>query len=232
MHGSDNLRGWGQAPSPDAQLLYVRGFDAATQRYRYEVNQRFGATRPQFLTLRQPVVLTTSMRFDLGPTRERQNVEQNIGRGRDRPGSRQSQTYWRNNGPNSIPNPLSTILRQQDTLRLTSQQADSIAVLNRRYTYRADSIWAPVARELGALGQTYDMDAVYDLYIQARRAQVDMLLRIAANVTALLTPEQRRKLPMQVVNALDPRYLLSIRNGTNTFVSGGGRFGDFGRFEQ
>jgi hypothetical protein len=47
-------------------------------------------------------------------------------------------------------------------------------------------------------------------------------MRIAPNVISLLTPEQRRKLPLQVVNALDPRYLLSIRNGTNTFVSGGG----------
>ena len=232
MHGSDNLRGWGQTPSPDAQLLYVRGFDPATQRYRYEVNQRFGATRPQFLTLRSPVVLTTSMRFDLGPTRERQNVEQNVGAGRDRPGSRQSQQYWRNNGPSSIPNPLSTILRQQDTLRLTSQQADSIAVLNRRYTYRADSIWAPVARQLGGLGQKYDIDAAWDLYIRARRAQVDMLMRIAPHVTALLTPEQRRRLPQGVVNALDPRYLLSIRNGTNTFAGGGGRTDGFVRFDQ
>jgi hypothetical protein len=166
------------------------------------------------------VVLTTSMRFDLGPTRERQNVEQNVGSGRDRPGARRNESYWRGNGPSSIPNPLSTILRQQDTLRLTSQQADSIAVLNRRYTYRADSLWAPVARALGGLGQRYDIDTAYDLYIRARRAQVDMLIRIAPHVTGLLTPEQRRRLPQGVVNALDPRYLLSIRNGTNTFVGG------------
>jgi hypothetical protein len=65
-----------------------------------------------------------------------------------------------------------------------------------------------------------------------------MLMRIAPLVTSLLTPEQRRKLPQGVVNALDPRYLLSIRNGTNTFVtggSGGSNFisfggGDFARF--
>ena len=33
-HGSGNLRGWGQAAFPDQSLLYVRGFDAANQRYR------------------------------------------------------------------------------------------------------------------------------------------------------------------------------------------------------
>ena len=65
--------------SPDQSLLYVRGFDPETKRYRYEVNQRFGATRPQFMTLRSPVVLTASMRFDLGPTRQRQQRLPQVG---------------------------------------------------------------------------------------------------------------------------------------------------------
>jgi hypothetical protein len=230
LHGSDNLRGWGQNPSPDAQLLYVRGFDAATRSYRYEVNQRFGKTRPRFLALRQPVMVTTSVRIDLGPTRERQQVEQNVGAGRNRPGTRMQAQFWRSSGPNSVPNPLTQILRQQDTLRLTAAQADSIAVLNRRYTYRADSIWAPVGRYLGALPANYDIDDAYDRYIRARRAQIDMLMYIGPIVTSLLTPEQRRKLPAGVVNSLDPRFLLSIRNGSNTFVGGGGSPAFFGPF--
>ena len=222
VHGSDNLRGWGQNPSPDAQLLYVRGFDAATRTYRYEVNQRFGQTRPQVLAMRQPVMVTTSVRIDLGPTRERQQVEQNVGAGRNRPGNRMQAQFWRQSGPNSIQNPLSAILRNQDTLRLTALQADSIAVLNRRYTYRADSIWAPVARYLGALPTSYDMDDAYGRYIAARRAQIDMLIRMGPIVTSLLTPEQRRRLPSSAVAMLDPRYLISIRNGNNTFVGGSG----------
>ena len=222
VNGSDNLRGWGQNPSPDQTLLYVRGFDVASQRYIYEVNQRFGATRPQFTALRSPVVLTTSIRIDLGPTREKQNVEQWIGAGRDRPGSKNAANFYRNQGPNSILNPLSAILRQQDSLQLTSLQADSIAVLNRRYTYRTDSIWVPVAQYLGALGNDYDTDEAYERYREARRAQVDMLIRMAPVVNALLTPAQRRKLPGGVVNYLDHRYLRSIRNGNNTFVGGGG----------
>ena len=227
VNGSDHLRGWGQNPSPDQTLLYVRGFDAAAQRYVYEVNQRFGATRPQFMALRSPVVLTTSIRIDLGPTREKQNVEQWVGAGRDRPGSKNSVQFYRQQGPNSIFNPLSSILRQQDTLQLTSTQADSIAVMNRRYTYRSDSIWAPVAQYLGTLGNDYDTGEAYDRYSRARRAQVDMLMRMAPAVNALLTPEQRRKLPNSVVNYLDPRYLRSVRNGNNTFVGGGGSSGGF-----
>jgi hypothetical protein len=228
LNGSGNLRGWGQAASPDQALLYVRGFDSQARRYRYEVNQRFGATRPQFMTLRSPVTLTTSMRIDLGPTRERQNVEQWLGAGRTRPGSRLPESFFRNVGSNNLPNPITSILRQQDSLRLTSTQADSLAVLNRRYTYRSDSLWAPVAKYFGSFGQTYDAGEAYDRYMRARRAQIDMLMRIAPHVRSLLTPDQRRKLPGSVVNILDPRYLTSIRSGTGLYVGGGGGGGGFG----
>ncbi len=225
VNGSDNLKGWGQTPTPDASLLYVRGFDPVTRQYKYEVNQRFGATRPQFLTLRQPVVLTTSVRLDFGATREKQNVEQWVGAGRDRPGSKLPESFFRQNGANSILNPLSTILRSQDTLRLTAAQADSIAILNRRYQYRSDSLWAPVGKKLGSLGQSYDINEAYRAYLKARRAQIDMLINVVSDVNGIMTAAQRRKLPAQVVSYLDPRYLISVRNGTNTFVGGTPSFG-------
>src|SRR5207247_9616699 len=38
LHGESKLHGWGQQATPDQALLYVRGFDPASQRYRYEVN--------------------------------------------------------------------------------------------------------------------------------------------------------------------------------------------------
>ena len=50
------------------------------------------------------------------------------------------------------------------------------------------------------------------------RAQVDLLLGGIGLVRDLLTPEQRRKLPQSVINALDPRYLASIRNRTGLYV--------------
>ena len=221
LNGSGNLRGWGQSPFPDQSLLYVRGFDPATRRYRYEVNQRFGATRPQFLTLRAPVTLTMSMRVDLGPMRERQNLAQQLAGGRTRPGSRMPESFFRSIGTGNVPNPMATILRQQDSLRLTSLQADSIAVMNRRYTYRSDSLWAPVARWFAALPTRFDEDEAYDRYLRARRAQLDMLMAMGPAIRELLTKEQLRKLPAQVTNALDPRYLVSIRNGTGLYVGAG-----------
>jgi hypothetical protein len=222
VNGSGDLRGWGQNPFPDQSLLYVRGFDANTQQYRYEVNQRFGATRPQFITLRTPVTLTASIKYDLGPTREKQSLVQQLNSGRTQPGSRSPESMFRSAGSNSVLNPMSTILRQQDSLRLTTLQADSIASMNRRYTYRADSLWTPVARYLATLPKDYNDDEAYARYLNARRTQVDMLTEIVQAVRQLLTPEQRRKLPAAVLNTMDPRYLALIRDGNRMFVAGSG----------
>ena len=221
VNGSGHLKGWGQSPFPDQSLLYVRGFDPGSKRYIYEINQRFGATRPELVTIRQPVVLTTSIKYDLGTVREKQSLGQQLGFGRTLPGSRYPESIFRSSGANSVTNPMSSILRQQDSLHLTSMQADSIASMNRRYNYRSDSLWAPVARYLATLPAVYAENEAFDRYISARRTQVDMLMQIVPALHDLLTPEQRRKLPQLVVNILDPRYLVSIRNGTSLYVGGG-----------
>jgi Carboxypeptidase regulatory-like domain len=225
MHGSSGLRGWGQPSFPDQSLLYVRGFDPATQRYRYEVNQRFGATSQTFGGFRIPVTLTAMMRFDIGPTRERQLLTQQLDRGRTTQGTKVPEPFLKAiYGNGGIANPLATILRQQDTLKLTSVQADSIAVLNRMYAIKNDSIWTPVAKYFADLPDKYDQAAAYDHYIQARRATVDLLTTIVPAVKGLLTEEQRRRLPAFVASYLEPRYLASIRSGTASFT-GNSAFG-------
>ena len=222
LHGENNLRGWGQAAIPDQSLLYVRGFDPATRSYKYEVNQRFGATDPARSVFRTPVTLTAMMRVDVGPTRERQMLTSMLDRGRTAPGDRLPEPFIKGMlGGGGFPNPLASILRQQDSLQLTAPQADSVATLNRWYSVRLDSIWSPVAAYLGALPNRYDQSDAYDRYLAARRASVDLLARIVPDVTALLTPVQRRKLPSFISGYLDPRYLASIRSGTMAFTGGG-----------
>ena len=44
-HGGNNLHGWGQQPQLDPALLFVRGFDPATNTFKYDVNPRFGNSR-------------------------------------------------------------------------------------------------------------------------------------------------------------------------------------------
>jgi hypothetical protein len=93
--------------------------------------------------------------------------------------------------------------------------------MNRRYAYRTDSLWAPIAHYLAMLPQHYDEGEAYDRFIRARRAQIDMLSKLAPTIRGLLTPEQLRKLPQLTLNTLDPLYLASVRDGTSLYVGGG-----------
>ena len=233
LHGEKNLKGWGQFSFVDPTLLYVRGFDSTTKRYKYEVNPRFGSTNPQFNSFRAPVTLTMQLRVDVGPTRERQQLTQQLDRGRRTQGQKTPEFLLKAMyGTGGIVNPLSQLIRQADTLRLTGPQADSLATLNRAYTVALDSIWTPVAKHLAALPERYDQSEAYARYTEARKASVDQLIRIAPTIRSLLTEEQRRKLPTIIASYLDTRYLAAIRSGTagNTaagafgggFIGGGG----------
>jgi hypothetical protein len=229
LNGENSLKGWGQQLFPDQSLLYVRGFDPQAQRYRYEVNQRFGETSPSRSAFRAPVTLTALMRFDVGPTRERQLLTQQLDRGRTRAGDRVPEQFLRAMyAGGGLPNPMAQILRQQDSLKLTGPQADSIATLNRWYTIKSDSIWSPVTKYLGALPERYDRDDAYDRWLRARQGSIDLLVQAAPHVRGLLTAEQHRKLPAFIAGYLEPRYLASIRSGTASFTGGGMMMGGGG----
>ncbi len=223
VNGSD-IKGWGQTIPPDQQLLYVRGFNAGTNQFEYEVNERFGSTRPSQSAFRQPVSLTAVLRFDVGPSRERQQLLQSLDRGRTRTGNKPTLQQLRGTVSAGLVNPMQQILVQADSLKLTRRQADSLTTLNRTYVLRTDSIWTPVARELSELSDRYNHDIAFNKYKTARERSVDMLIRLAPEVKDLLTAEQYRLLPTQVASFLDVRTLKSVRSGT----AGGGGFGGGG----
>src|SRR5262249_21391712 len=66
LHGANNLKGWGTQAQPDPVLYDVRGFDAAANRFKYEVNPRFGSTSPSINTIRAPFRLTLDVTVDVG----------------------------------------------------------------------------------------------------------------------------------------------------------------------
>ena len=94
-----------------------------------------------------PVTLTALIRFDIGPTTEKQLLTQQLDRGRRTEGTKAPEFMLKAiYGTGGIPNPMATILRQQDSIHLTAVQADSLASMNRRYTIRNDQLWSPVAK--------------------------------------------------------------------------------------
>ncbi len=229
VNGEDGLKGWGATPNPgnNGALLFVRGFDPLTNTFKYEVNERFGSTRPQQTTQRSaPTSVTLSVNFDVGPSREQQQLLQQLDRGRSRPGNKPSLQQLRNTASSGLINPMQQLLFQADTLKLTRKQADSLATLNRWYVLKSDSIWTPVSRFLVELPDQYSHADAYRRYRRAREDAVDLLIAVAPGIRNMLTEEQVRILPTALVTFMDKRNLQGLRSGT----SGDNRFGGGGGF--
>jgi hypothetical protein len=214
LHGSNNEQGWGQRIPPDQNLLFVRAFDPITHQFKYDVNQRFGSTKPSEATVHTLPYLSLSVNVDVGMPRERQLLTQRLDMGRVRLGDRSSAEEMKILGTSVIPNPMAMILTQQTELHLTREQADSLANLSRAFSVFADSVWTPVSVYLAALPENYQHREAYDRYVSARERTVDYLLTLAPDAKSLLTASQLRKLPLQISNFLDRRVLQFLRSST------------------
>jgi hypothetical protein len=224
IHGSNNLHGWGAPSFADPTLLFVHGFDPATQQYQYTVNPRFGANRQATATLLAPTQLTLDVRVDVGPERERQDLFLRLRSGRGGRGNKLSADQIKIQYERTYPNPFEQMLRQQDSLGLSNETADSIAILNKSYGKIIDSIWTPVAAYLASLEEKYDLDEAYDRVRTAENKSLDQMAIYGPAAKQLLTPEQVRKLPPFIALFLDNQAIRQVRPGR----AGGGRGGFFG----
>ena len=213
LHGPNHLQGWGQPAIVDPTLLYVRGFNSSTDQYIYQVNPRFGST---ISTTHQPTTLNMQVSVDIGPPRERQSLTQMLDRGRTAPGSKTTAaTIKAIYGGGGVYNPMAQLLRESDSLKLTTVQADTIAAYNRWFTTRLDSLWTPIAGKLAILPDKYDQGEAYRTYRAGREQSFDLLIELAPKIMALLTGPQQRMLPPTVSSYLDPRFLEQTRSSTS-----------------
>ncbi|HET9423937.1 MAG TPA: carboxypeptidase-like regulatory domain-containing protein [Gemmatimonadaceae bacterium] len=224
VHGSDGVHGWGQQPNLDPTLLYVRGFDPATSSYRYEVNPRFGDNRQSNAGIRNPFMLSIDVSYDIGPERERQQLNLTLRTGRRGDASQQklSEQQLFQRYSNSIQNPFDQILRQMDTLQLTTEQADSLASLNRIYSRYRDETWRPVARYLAGLPDDYDLAEAWNRVKTAQNAVLEKMVVLGPAAKRLLTREQLNRLPVFISIYLDESSIRAVRPGN---ANGRGRFG-------
>jgi hypothetical protein len=223
VHGSDNMHGWGGSAFTDPTLLYVRGFTGDSA-YVYDVNPRFGASRESAALNRAPMRLTLDVRYDVGPERERQQLILGLRAGRGGKGQKMTERQIRMRYTRSYPNPFEQMLRQHDSLGLSQQVSDSIAILNKNYSNVIDSIWSPVAKYLANLPAKYDEDEAYARVRAAENKSLDQMAVYGPAAKHLLTDEQVRKLPAFIALFLDQKALRQVRPG----FAGGGRGGFFG----
>jgi hypothetical protein len=224
MHGGNNMHGWGQQPVLDPNLYFVRGFDPATNTFKYDVNPRFGNSRLQTTARNAPFRLTLDVVYDVGPERERQQLGLTLRTGRKGDITQQKMNEQQLFGryQNSIPNPFDQILRQMDTLQLTTEQADSLASLNRSYSRFRDETWRPIAKYLAALPDDYDLGEAWDKVKTAQNAVLEKMVVLGPAARTILTKEQMNKLPPIITIFLDENSIRAYKPGNS---NGRGRFG-------
>lgn len=229
LRGLDELlhrdaKGWGITTQPDNTLLYVTGFDQASRRFSYAVNERFGSTAGTATAFRPPFQLGIQLRLSIGPDRARQALDA-MRAGGQRGGNVVTTGGFR--GPvvnateliarieSALPNPAATALELRDSLRLDSAQIALLAPMR-------DSLAAHNAARLDSLRRAFGegeaspqrlmqaMPTMRPLF-EAARSEISQAI---VTVRAILTPEQWAMLPENVKTfQIGPRQLMGAPGG-------------------
>lgn len=197
LHGSDDLRGWGQVVSVDNTLLTVRGFDPGQRQFRYEANPRFGSVAQSGLLNRVPFALSIEGRIAIGSDRVVSAFRQNLRAANERGQSLMPESLRAYLAQQMVNVPAQVLmLNAPRRLLLTPAQAarlqaaaDSIGAENRTVE---DAL---VTAVLEARAGTHSH--AENLRVLSRRAV--LLRQLGADlVRTVLSPEQWQKLPGQL----------------------------------
>ena len=195
LHGND-IRGWGSRAAPDPVLLAVRGWDAQTSRFLYDVNPRFGATDPRFSTIRAPFRVTLNMSIPFGPTMPEQQLSRALRPGRNGiPGPRPDSASLHKRYARNVNNPIRSVLMERDSLLLTAEQVAALEPLEREFQQYADSLWGALAGEFARYGDRYDSKAALERQEAVIDAAWERARLVSIKLTDILTPVQLKLLP-------------------------------------
>jgi carboxypeptidase family protein len=202
FHGESRLRGWGQSVRPDPTLLYVRGFNAAAERFIYEVNERFGDTRGTRTAFRAPFQIGIQARWTVGPDRQREALQGLLrgGRGATGPGG-----GGRAGGRGPLdaraaiervaPNPAAAVLELRDSLALTADQVERLTRLRDSLAARNDSLVAVATEQAAGAGGAGNPAATFAAIRPTLEAAREGYLSTIDAMLGILTQEQWAKLP-------------------------------------
>jgi hypothetical protein len=217
LHGVNGAYGWGLQTRPDGTLLYVTGFNPATNAYAYQVNDRFGATYGSATAYRPPFQIGIQARLTIGPDRVRQALDAMRGgvRGGFAGFGGAGGSFGGEGGfrpqlsvdalvsriDSVLPNPAGIALTLRDSLKLDSGQVvlleplrDSLAARN---AVRVDSL----RHALEKVGDSPSPSQLMGLMPQLRplfQAARDDVARSIVDVHAILRDDQWAMMPAAV----------------------------------
>jgi hypothetical protein len=216
LHGSGGLHGWGATAYPDPTLLYVRGFDPNTGRFKYEANPRFGATAPRTTAIISPFRLTIDVSFNLGRDVAVQQVEINMRPPAGQLGPRASadtikMRFMLNNSIISgTQDVYKYIVSLKDSLALSSNQIASLEAARVPFRAKVDSMYTALANYLFSLPSTFDGDAAAKRIRETNTATWKCVADQGKPIQAILSPTQMQLLSPPVINTLTKGFTGTI----------------------
>ena len=198
LHGTAHLHGWGFSSSPDPVLEYVRGFDPATQAFRYAVNDRFGAIAGANGGATVPFQLGIQARLTIGPDRTRDRLRSVFGgrrRGQGASNDVAGTPDFAARFAQILPNPISAIVGLKDSLQLAADQVAALQAIADALDAQNGPVRDSLQAELQRAGDRPDAGILFARMrprLQTGRENIRKALERARTV---LTPEQWKQLP-------------------------------------
>lgn len=206
FHGADHVQGWGGGTTPDPVLLIVRGFDPASNRFAYDVNQRFGSTRSSQQVTRAPFRLTLDVTMDLGIPTAKQQALRLLSPGRNgHPGPRTSVDSIRAKLARQVTDVYEDVLDFSDSLLISRDQSEALKAARIVYRAKMDAHWKARSEALAATDDDFDAnramhmvnDAVEDGWMLTV-AEIPTLERILTPIQMQLGPSLLARLKAAV----------------------------------
>lgn len=196
LHGSNNLRGWGSFSQPDNTLLYVRGFDPATNRYKYEVNERFGAVRGNQTGIRLPFQVGFNIRYTLGPDQTRDRLRAVFGAPA---GGRLTGEGIAAGVGRFFPNVPLQIIEARDSIGLTDAEVAKLKLLADSIQVQVDSLTAQARAVVEKEGGNPDPAVLFGVKLRPFFERGTRLRTAGTDgAKAILTADQWTRVPTRI----------------------------------
>jgi hypothetical protein len=197
LNGSDHLKGWGTRATPDPVLLIPRGFDTGAQRFRYDVNPRFGDTRAFRTLSRTPFRVTMDFSLDFSVPYDMQQLRRALEPVKTKHG-------WQRRGADSITaiymQETSSIhrllLAESDSLFLTKDQINRLIIADSVYGAQVRAIYFPLGAFLATEPEGKARPAALDSVTAATKRFWPAFWDQADVVDKIVTSQQKELLPM------------------------------------
>lgn len=199
--------GWAFGDYPlNPTLLYVDGFDPATRRYHYRVNQDFGyggRRATQGANYVAPFQLVIGAKVDIGgPPRDQMARGLGIVPAAGAPSLTEPEVSERLHSLTA--DPMNLVLGMRDSLLLTEEQVARLQSIDSQMLAQIDTILTPLATWIVS-HDTHLRDSELTRRLSKYQARIGRsMVEALRQAVGELTPEQRKRMP-PFLEALAPR---------------------------